>query len=151
MGYFSQQSWSSLCFIQTFLMMYSAYKLNKQGDNIQSWHTPFPIWNQSVVPCSVLTVASWPAYRFLKRQVRYYLVNHVLILYSFLKWFPFFPVSFLSSFLQFCNYNLYFFSMPWVTFLMSFSLFWNSVILICSQGMSLIMCRECCLLFIVFS
>ena len=25
----------------TFLMMYSAYKLNKQGDNIQPWHTPF--------------------------------------------------------------------------------------------------------------
>ena len=46
-----------------FLMMYSAYKLNKQGDNIQPWCTPFPIWNQSVVPCSVLTVASWPAYR----------------------------------------------------------------------------------------
>ena len=34
------------------LMMYSAYKLNKQGDNIQPWCTPFPIWNQSVV-CSV--------------------------------------------------------------------------------------------------
>ena len=31
--------------------MYSAYKLNKQGDNIQPWCTPFPIWNQSVVPC----------------------------------------------------------------------------------------------------
>ena len=44
--------------------MYSAYKLNKQGDNIQPWCTPFPIWNQSVVPCPVLTVASWPAYRF---------------------------------------------------------------------------------------
>ena len=29
-------------------MMYSAYKLNKQGDHIQPWHTPFPIWNQSV-------------------------------------------------------------------------------------------------------
>ena len=28
------------------------------------------IWNQSVVPCPVLTVASWPAYRFLRRQVR---------------------------------------------------------------------------------
>ena len=27
-----------------FLIMYSAYKLNKQGDNIQPWHTPFPIW-----------------------------------------------------------------------------------------------------------
>ena len=54
-----------------FLMMYSAYKLNKQGDNIQPWRTPFPIWNQSVVPRPVLTVASWPAYRFLKRQVRW--------------------------------------------------------------------------------
>ena len=52
-------------------MMYSAYKLNKQGDNIQLWPTPIPIWNQSVVPCPVLTVASWPAYRFLKRQVRW--------------------------------------------------------------------------------
>ena len=37
-------------------MMYSAYKLNKQGDNIRPWRTPFPIWNQSV-PCPVLTVA----------------------------------------------------------------------------------------------
>ena len=54
-----------------FLMMYSAYKLNKQGDNIQPCRTPFPIWNQFVVPCPVLTVASWPAYRFLKRQVRW--------------------------------------------------------------------------------
>ena len=54
-----------------FLMMYSAYKLNKQGDNIQPWCNPFPIWNQSVVPCPVLTVASWPPYRFLKRQVRW--------------------------------------------------------------------------------
>ena len=51
-----------------FLMIYSAYKLNKQGDNIQPWHTPFPIWNQSVVPCPVLTVASWPAYRFYKSR-----------------------------------------------------------------------------------
>ena len=51
--------------------MYSSYKLNKQGDNIQPWHNPFSIWNQSVVPCPVLTVASWPAYRFLRRQVRW--------------------------------------------------------------------------------
>ena len=43
----------------------------KQGDNIQPWCTPFTIWNQSVVPCPVLTVASWPAYRFLKRQIRW--------------------------------------------------------------------------------
>ena len=51
--------------------MYSAYKFNKQGDNIQLWHTPFPILNQSTVPCLVLTVASWPAYSFLRRQVRW--------------------------------------------------------------------------------
>ena len=31
-----------------FRMMDSAYKLNKQSDNIQPWCTPFPIWNQSV-------------------------------------------------------------------------------------------------------
>ena len=49
----------------------SSSPANKQGDNIQPWHTPFPIWNQSVVSCPVLTVASWPAYRFLKRQVRW--------------------------------------------------------------------------------
>ena len=49
-----------------FRMMYSAYKLNKQGDNTQPWCTPFPTWNQSVVPCTVLTVASWPGDRLLK-------------------------------------------------------------------------------------
>ena len=48
--------------------MYSAYKLNKQGDSMQPWRTPFPIWNHvvvvvvvgtmSVVPGPVLTVAS---------------------------------------------------------------------------------------------
>ena len=53
-----------------FLMMYTTCKLNKQGDNIQPWCAPFLIWNQSVIPCPVLTVASWSAYRFLKRPVR---------------------------------------------------------------------------------
>ena len=62
----------SLWFIQSGIrMIYSAYKLNKQGDNIQPYRTPFPIWNQSVVPCPILTVASWPAYRFLRRQLRW--------------------------------------------------------------------------------
>ena len=53
-----------------FHMMYSAYKLSKQNDN-----TLCPTWNQSVVPCPVLTVASWAAHRFLKRQVWY---SHLL-------------------------------------------------------------------------
>ena len=52
-----------------FCMMYSDCKLNKQGDNIQPWCTPFPIWNQSIVSCQVLTVASWLVYRLLRRQV----------------------------------------------------------------------------------
>ena len=28
-----------------FCMMYSPEELNRQGDNIQPWSTPFPIWN----------------------------------------------------------------------------------------------------------
>ena len=44
--------------------MCSEYKLNMQDNNIQPWHTDFPIWHQSVVPCPVLIVTSWPAYRF---------------------------------------------------------------------------------------
>jgi len=56
---------------QAFLMMCSVYKSNKQGDKIQPLHTPFLIRKQSVVPCPVLTDASWPTYRFLRRQVRW--------------------------------------------------------------------------------
>ena len=41
-----------------FRMTYSVYKLSKQGDNIQSCHTPFPIVKQSIVPCLVLTVVA---------------------------------------------------------------------------------------------
>ena len=59
-------------------MMYSAYKLNQQEDNIQPWRTPFLIWNQSDDPCSVLTVASWPAYRFLRRHVKVVWYSHLL-------------------------------------------------------------------------
>ena len=58
---------SSLCFIQPSIS-HDVLKWNKQGDNIQPWRTPFSIWNQSVVPCPVLTVASWLAYRFLKSR-----------------------------------------------------------------------------------
>ena len=39
-----------------FCIMFSTKKLNKQGDNIQPSHAPFPILNQSVVLCLVLTV-----------------------------------------------------------------------------------------------
>ena len=52
-GHTEQLNWTELK---------SAYKLNKQGDNIQPWHTPFLIWNQSVVTCPVLTFDSWLVY-----------------------------------------------------------------------------------------
>ena len=70
-----------------FLMMYSAYKLKKPGDNIQPQCTSFPIWNQSVVPCPVLTIASWPAYRFLKRQVRWSGIPISFRIFHSLLWF----------------------------------------------------------------
>ena len=47
-----------------FHMMYFVYKLSKQSDSVQPWHTPSPIWNQSVVSHLVLTIASWSAYSF---------------------------------------------------------------------------------------
>ena len=53
-----------------FHMTYFTYKLNKQSDNMQPWCTPFQVWSQSIVPCPVLTVASWSAYGFLRRYVR---------------------------------------------------------------------------------
>ena len=54
-----------------FCMMYSAFKLNEQGDNIQPCRILFPVLNQSIVPCLILTVASWPADRFLRRQIKW--------------------------------------------------------------------------------
>ena len=40
--------WTSACasLSLAFRIMYFAYKLNKQGDNIQPWCSPFFIWNQ---------------------------------------------------------------------------------------------------------
>ena len=70
----------------TFYMMYSAYKLNKLGDNIQPWSTAFPIWNQSVVPCPVLTVTSRPAYRLFRRQVRWSGIPISLRIFHSLLW-----------------------------------------------------------------
>ena len=53
-------NWTELCIY-----------FNKQDENIQPWCTPLSIWNQSVVSCPVVIVASLPAYRFLRRQVRW--------------------------------------------------------------------------------
>ena len=70
-----------------FHRMYPAEKLNKQGDNIQLWCTPFPILNQSIVPCPVLTTASWPTYRFLRRQGRWFGIPVSLRIFHSFLWF----------------------------------------------------------------
>ena len=53
----------------TFLVIYSAYRLNKQDDSRQTCYTPFSILNQSVVPYRVLIAASWTVCWFLRRQI----------------------------------------------------------------------------------
>ena len=71
MKWWNQMPWSYFfeCWILSQLF-HSPLSLSSRGDNIQPWCTHFPILNQSVVACLILTVASWPAYRFLRRQVR---------------------------------------------------------------------------------
>ena len=69
-----------------FHMMYSAYKLNKEIDNVQPCHIPFPILNQSIVPSEVLIVASWPTNRFLRRQVRWPGISFSLRIFHSLLW-----------------------------------------------------------------
>ena len=74
-------------FSPAFITIYSLYRLNKQCDNIQPWGTLFLIWNQSVVPCPVLTLTSWLAYRFLRKQVRWSDILISLRIFHSLLWF----------------------------------------------------------------
>ena len=57
-------------FSPAFLMMYSAYKLNKQADNIQPWRTPFSYLEPVCCPMSSSNCC-FLIYRFLKRQVKW--------------------------------------------------------------------------------
>ena len=66
--YLSWKSWSQLVIYPAWHL---AFMLSKQGGNIRLWCTSFPILNQTVVPYLILTVASWPAYRFLRRLVKW--------------------------------------------------------------------------------
>ena len=69
-----------------FLLMCSASWLNKQVDSRQPCCTPFLILNQSVVSYRVLTVASWPVNRFLRRQVRWSGIPMSLRAFHSLSW-----------------------------------------------------------------
>ena len=71
--YFSWQSWFQLVLQPaqyfTWCTLHVSYTSMVTG--LQPWPSPFPILNQSVVPYPVLTFASWPAYRFHRRQIRW--------------------------------------------------------------------------------
>ena len=69
---------SCASFIPAFHMMFSTYNFNKHSVNIQPWCTPLPILNQFAISCLVLTVASWPEYRFFRRLVRWSGYSHLL-------------------------------------------------------------------------
>ena len=49
-------------------------------------YSPFPIWYQSDFSCLILTVGSLPAYRFLKRQVRWSGITISLRIFHSLFW-----------------------------------------------------------------
>ena len=78
------QAWASSSL--AFCMMYSACKLNKQSDNIQSCRTPFPVLNQSVVPSKVLTVAFWPHMQVSQETGKMVWYSHVFKNFSQLLW-----------------------------------------------------------------
>ena len=73
--YFSQWSWFLLVIHSAQHFTWCTLNINEMSyiyiyTHTQPCHTPLPILNQFIVPCSVLTVASWPTYRFLRIQVR---------------------------------------------------------------------------------
>ena len=69
-----------------FHTMYSACKLNKQGDSIHPCHTLFPILNQSVVSCLILTAISWPVYEFLLRWQQCWFLPSKLLMFPSKSW-----------------------------------------------------------------
>ena len=80
---------SCASFSPALCMMYSGYKLNKQGDYIQSWCTFFPVLNQSIVPCPVLSLLDLHAYMYgynwvplLSTWNCHNIVNLLLLLFS---------------------------------------------------------------------
>ena len=87
--YFSWQSWFQLVLLLVLVWHFvwcTLHMLNKQVTIYKPWCTSFLILNQFVVPCSVLTVASCPAYRFLKRPVRWSGIPISLRIFHSLLW-----------------------------------------------------------------
>ena len=93
-----------------FCRMYSACKLNQPDDSVQPCLTPFPNLNQLVVPCNVLTVASWLTYRFLRRQARWSGINNFpqIVMIHTVKGFSVVNEAEVDVFLEFSCFFLWF-------------------------------------------
>ena len=62
---------ASISFSKLLSMKYSAQKSNRLDDNISPWCISFPILYQFIIPCSIPTAVSWPAYTLPWKQVRW--------------------------------------------------------------------------------
>ena len=61
-------------------------KVKLKVDNKQFWSTPLSVLKQSVFPCAVLTIASCPTYRFLRRQLKWSGTSISLRIFHSLLW-----------------------------------------------------------------
>ena len=69
-----------------FLAVQGTLKSLLQHQSYTTLSHSFPSFEQVSFPCKVLTVASWPAYRFLRRQVRWSVISISLRIFHSLLW-----------------------------------------------------------------
>ena len=84
--FLSPRSWFQCVLHPACHFTWCTLHISLQGNNIQPWHTLLSVLNQSIVPCPVLTVASWPAYRFHRRQVGWSGIATSLRIFHSLLW-----------------------------------------------------------------
>ena len=88
--YFSWQSWFRLVLhpAQHFIWCTLHISYTSMVTWLQPWCSPFPILKQSIiVPCPVLTSASWPADRFHRRQIRWSCISISIRIFHSLLWY----------------------------------------------------------------
>ena len=82
---FSQQSWFQLWFIWSGIL-HDVLCIGVKWTGYYTDLCSFPNLNQTVVPYPVLTVASWPIQRFLRRQIRWSGIPISLRIFHSLLW-----------------------------------------------------------------
>ena len=92
-----------------FLMMYSAYRLNKQGDSRQPCLTPFSILNQSVAPYRVLLLLLDPHSDISRLKLTGYNVYHIFIY---------------GIYIYICIYNIYVYIYVYIYYIYKYIYIW---------------------------